>query len=282
VLVAVASLFSWRVMNSGPDIAALVTAAGLVLLLALEVYLLTVQPQKDWFDGRVLAESVKTLSWRYTVGAQPFPVAAAAAADNGSGGAEPDDRVGPANSDAHERATRKAFTDELHRILLDMNPGPPPPNRQAAVPQRLATLRTASLDDRREVYLRDRIQDQLVWYKGKARFNRSWARRLRLLAILLEVGGIGMAGLRAFNVIHLDLASLAATAIAVIAAWTGVKQYDALERAYNLAAHDLTLVDDRLRNVDTEKDWALEVADAEESISREHTMWRASRSHTTL
>jgi len=51
-----------------------------------------------------------------------------------------------------------------------------------------------------------------------------------------------------------------------------------LGRAYAFAGNELSLARARLVGVTTQADWAREAADAEEAISREHTMWRASRS----
>ncbi|MEU1012302.1 hypothetical protein [Streptomyces sp. NPDC005890] len=59
-------------------------------------------------------------------------------------------------------------------------------------------------------------------------------------------------------------------------AWFAVRQYETLGRAYTFAATELSIIHGRLSQAD-EDGWAQEEADAEEAISREHTMWRASR-----
>ena len=51
---------------------------GLVLLVAFaaaaaaEFILLRAQPERDWYSGRAVAESVKTLAWRFAVQGEPF------------------------------------------------------------------------------------------------------------------------------------------------------------------------------------------------------------------
>jgi hypothetical protein len=67
-----------------------------------------------------------------------------------------------------------------------------------------------------------------------------------------------------------------AAALAAGSAWFAVRQYETLGRAYVFAATELSVIHQRLL-LAGEDSWAQEVADAEEAISREHTMWRASR-----
>lgn len=74
----------------------------------------------------------------------------------------------------------------------------------------------------------------------------------------------------------MDLAGLMAAIIAAGGAWVGVKQFAPLAAAYSIAAMELAIQADKLKNI-PESDWPVVAADAEEAISREHTMWIASR-----
>jgi hypothetical protein len=33
-----------------------------------------IKPEQNWYEGRAAAESAHTLGWKYSVGANPFPV----------------------------------------------------------------------------------------------------------------------------------------------------------------------------------------------------------------
>lgn len=79
-----------------------------------------------------------------------------------------------------------------------------------------------------------------------------------------------------------DLLGIASGAAASIAAWTGLRQYRSLAVAYALTAHELRLVRDSLPHAEDEARWAQVVSDAEQAISREHTLWRARRSPVQL
>ncbi|WP_460702728.1 SLATT domain-containing protein [Luteococcus sediminum] len=91
-----------------------------------------------------------------------------------------------------------------------------------------------------------------------------------------EVIALVLAALRVFGGWDVDLAGLMAAIIAAGGAWVAVKQFSPLAAAYSMAAMELTIQADKLRTI-PEHDWPLVAADAEEAISREHTMWLASR-----
>jgi hypothetical protein len=56
----------------GFDLWALLGMVGFAIALVAELVLLVQEPERDWYAGRALAESAKTLAWRYAVGASPF------------------------------------------------------------------------------------------------------------------------------------------------------------------------------------------------------------------
>ena len=74
---AVLGGMSWRVTADGVDIAGVLAACAFFLAMMSEIYLLTVKPEKAWYEGRAAAESVKTLSWRYAVGGAPLSITVA-------------------------------------------------------------------------------------------------------------------------------------------------------------------------------------------------------------
>src|SRR5690606_41156173 len=85
--------------------------------------------------------------------------------------------------------------------------------------------------------------------------------------------------LRLLDLFTFDLAGILAAVLGAGSAWLAVRQYETLSRAYTFAATELSVIHERLAHAD-EESWAGEVADAEEAISREHTMWR-SEEHTS-
>ena len=79
------------------------------------------------------------------------------------------------------------------------------------------------------------------------------------------------------GLIEFDVLGVCATLAAAIGAWLEMGQHESLARAYAIAAHELAAIRDLVPWQETEEDWAQFVGSAEEAVSREHTMWRASR-----
>ena len=77
-----------------------------------------------------------------------------------------------------------------------------------------------------------------------------------------------------------SVAGLAATLIGCASAWVAVKQYSTHASAYSVTATELALLAPKVE-VATEDAWDQVVDDAEEAISREHTLWLASRTGKT-
>ncbi|MET9386463.1 DUF4231 domain-containing protein [Streptomyces sp. NPDC002928] len=252
VAAAAFAAFSVRVGDRW-DLAALVVACAFIATLMVEFWLLTRNPERDWYDGRAFAESIKTLSWRYSVGAAPFI------------------------STCPDAEAERQFIQEVRKLINEAPADSIVISDPVRVTERMRTLRKMDLALRKHAYLESRIQDQLKWYSGKAKFNSSRARAWRLALISIEGVGIIVALLKAGGVINFDLPGVLAALLGAGSAWFAVRQYEALARAYKFAANDLSMVYTRLQNVADEDVWARESADAEEAISREHTMWRASR-----
>ena len=97
--------------------------------------------------------------------------------------------------------------------------------------------------------------------------------------MMLTAEGLGLLGgaLKATGVVNIDLLGVFSAIAAAIGAWLQLKQHRTLAAAYNVTARELrqvaTLVDDTM----SPDDWANFVDQAEDAISREHTMWVASR-----
>lgn len=231
--------------------AALALTAFIAALLT-EVHLLRDKPEERWYNGRALAESVKTLAWRYMAGAAPFP---------------------PSRSDDE---ARDVLLTRIHDLTTEANlPGLT--FGQAQVTDRMREVRALDFADRKSVYLALRVADQEGWYNAKARLNKQNSGKWRSILILFEVLGVATSTVSLLDLVDVDASSVVAAAIAAAGAWLEVKQYDNLSSAYSLTATELGFVRMTGENVTTEADWSRYVVSAEQAISREHTMWLARR-----
>jgi len=215
------------------------------------VIIFAIRPEQSWYEGRAAAESAKTLTWRYAVAGDPFPPA---------GG----------NVDGAFRAQLAAVTRDLTVILIPETGG------GDQITHSMRALRAADFAERRAAYLAGRIEEQCSWYAGKAQQASRRNNLFLLLTIMLEFVGVVAAVLRIAEVISFDLLGILAAAAGGIASWAQTRQWGSLARAYAIAANELSTIGGQAREV-TEDDWPRFVDEAEEAISREHTLWRSSR-----
>ncbi|WP_425860720.1 DUF4231 domain-containing protein [Arthrobacter sp. TWP1-1] len=250
VLAALGGIFALQ--DGGIGLAPWVVLIGFVLALVSEIASWVFQPEKNWYDGRAVAESAKTLAWRYAVGADPFPASMARAV-----------------AEDLFRERMSSVADQVSdRIVFE--------SAHAVITPRMDELRQSSFEDRRVVYVEGRTLDQHRWYSRKARENRHRANIWRFLLIVAEVAAVSLAIGQVFGAWDVDLAGLLAAVIGAGTAWVAVKQFSPLASAYSVATKELALQEVKLRTV-SEELWPLMAADAEEAISREHTTWVASR-----
>jgi len=77
--------------------------------------------------------------------------------------------------------------------------------------------------------------------------------------------------------IQIDILPVVAAVVAGATAYVQTKQHEALASAYTVANLELADIAELLPAVADEKHWARFVDEAENAISREHTMWKARR-----
>src|SRR5262249_24963451 len=73
------------------------------------------------------------------------------------------------------------------------------------------------------------------------------------------------------------LAALFSLLATTFIAWLQVKRHQELAQSYNLATQELGIIAINAAHIHTDEELSKFVADAENAISREHTMWVARR-----
>ncbi|WP_433555794.1 DUF4231 domain-containing protein [Pseudonocardia xinjiangensis] len=255
LLVAAAVSGALTLMNHRAiDFAAVGTVVALLGSAVVELWLLKDRPERTWYDGRALAESAKTTAWRFAVAGAPFGAALDA------------------------RTAERLLADQLMALLRDAPSSSIGLTSGMAITTPMRTLRASDLEHRRATYVRERIDDQISWYATKARQNERHGSYWRIALLTVEATGVVAALFRATGHIRFDLAGIVAAVAAAFVAWLSLKQHESLARAYAFAANELAIASTRLHTAHDETGWSTEVDNAEQAISREHTMWRASRS----
>ena len=254
VVAAVFGLITWR--RGRADLAAVVAGAAFFAALLAEVYLLRRRPDRLWYDGRAAAESAKTLTWRYLVGGNPFGL-----------------------TEVSEEEAERLLLHRFRQIAAELRGAHLVPISDAAdqIGPALRRVRSLPLEERRALYRNGRIDAQHAWYRGKARWNERRATQWSLVLTGLEALGLGGAVLKAMGTFGFDLLGLASALVGAGAAWVQTKQHQNLASAYEVASQELAVIGAHGDWASDEPAWAHFVDQAEEAISREHTLWRASR-----
>lgn len=245
-------------LATGTVITWVYTTMAIVLALGLLVLWITRSRQDDkaWFDCRAIAESVKTATWRFMMSAPPFQ---------------------------NTESLDQRFISEL-REIRETRPdcqkylAGEAATSAPAITDFMRQVRTFSFEDRKRIYVEQRLCDQKSWYSHKAGLNaRAGARwfwrtaGLQGIAVVVAViqavtGGLG-----------LNIVPVLITCTAAVAAWNQMKRHDELTKTYALASQELGELEAIASSLAAESDFPQLVEQAEEAISREHTMWCARR-----
>ncbi|MCQ8783304.1 DUF4231 domain-containing protein [Mangrovibrevibacter kandeliae] len=252
-LLLAASLLSLSVFSS--SIVYAIATAVLGLSAAVLLTRSISKPEQDWYKCRALAESVKTLTWRYSMCAFPF-------------------------GEDNEAKARNEFKENLERTFES--------NKEAAaridaywsaesqITDEMRRLRSLPLPERKAFYHQHRVNDQRIWYSRKAAWNRTMSRRWVIASV---VSYIAAAGFSVARILHpqislwpIDPLIVAATSIV---GWIQIKKFNELAVAYSVTSQEIGMINIILEHSEDVSTFSDFVNEAETAFSREHTLWIA-------
>lgn len=230
----------------------LIVGVFLTLAISLKNY------EDTWYGGRAMAESIKTLAWKYMARAHPF---------------DPTDNI---------RQADRTFSQHLREILSHVEQLAVPVGGDVAAEQQVTDtmreVRGLSLPERKEIYRDDRIREQRVWYSKKSSQNETAERRLFCTVLLAQLLAVAAGILSTLSPsVSFGIVGVFSAAAAALIAWLQVQRHQELAQAYGIAAQELGVVSSELRHIESDDQFASFVADSEAAISREHTLWAARR-----
>ena len=231
----------------------------LAVLVMLFIYKVVKKKDQDWYRCRALAESIKTLTWRFTMRSHPFDDAKSI-----------DAPISRFREQLH--STLKANEHIARNLIVTDEPH---------ITDSMIALRRQSLEERISHYAKFRIDEQRTWYSKKSKHNKNaiqlWSIMIVAVYILafLSLYAVEM-GTRHLFLIFDPLIIIATSGIG----WMQMKRHGELIASYNLAAHEIGIIGDRSDAVDSEERFSEFVNEAELAFSREHTQWVARRDIT--
>jgi hypothetical protein len=232
-------------------------ATAFVLVLSVAVLLVRSiwKPEQHWYRARALSESVKTLAWRYSMGAHPFDHKSTA--KNRLELKESLSRLVTLNAETVERLTSDAAADE--QVTAEMD-------RLCALP----------LVERLAYYQQHRVQEQRRWYKNKSAENKKIALRWVVASVIGYVLAIALSLTR---IAAPDWEFWPIEPLIVIAGsilgWVQIKKFNELAASYGVTAQEIGMIKITLQNDISLKNFSDFVNEAESAFSREHTSWLA-------
>lgn len=253
VLLVVAASISYYSPNSkgGTYFSAFLFLVTLGILIGLRVK----RPDDTWYNGRAVAESVKTRAWRWMMRAEPY---------------FDGERI---------EVVKKLFVNDLKEILRQntsiAHALGSDEHLEGPISNKMAEVRAMPVKDRLAVYVMDRVKDQHVWYSKKSVFNRKRAKCWFWVSVTLHLVAIAMLLARVQDpTLNLPI-EVVATAAGAVITWLQAKKHNELASSYSLAAHEIVLIKGESVDIHTESDLSDYVVNAEAAFSREHTQWVA-------
>ncbi len=234
-------------------LAALIFAGTLFL----SIFLVVKRYDKTWYNARAVAESVKTVTWRYMMRAEPY-------------------------NDPNDAVARSTFINTLKLILEQNTQLAHAFTGDAAtiypIPETITDNRSFPLTTRIKIYIDSRIDNQRLWYIRKASNGKRRALIWFILMCSAQAGALICVLVRiakpTWSYLPVDVFIVLAGASLT---WMQTRKYQDIIAAYSLTAHEISLMRSQISDSMTEDDFSDFVNDAENAFSREHTQWQARR-----
>jgi len=224
----------------------------LLVSLAMSIYLATARPERVWYNGRAVAESVKTSTWRYMMKAEPF-----------------DQDIGA--DQFFTMRLKEIFDQNLNFAkLLTRFSG------DSQITVAMQNIRLLALEERKKFYENQRVSEQQIWYSKKAQQNKKKANKFFI--ILCSFNGAALI-CAIFKIKYPETSFWPTDAFVTCAAaaisWIQAKRFQEHSASYALASYEIGFIKEQLVIINSENGFSLFVGDAENAFSREHTQWSA-------
>lgn len=254
LIIAAYVSFQWPENVYGAIASALLFLTTLGILIFLRVK----RPDDQWYNGRAVAESVKTRTWRWCMRAVPY-----------------------SDTDNNEIVSKEFISDLKAILKQNRNLSevlPPTDGIQEPISETMKKIRGLDVESRLEIYKKQRIDNQAKWYSLKSQFNKRRASQWFWVSVVLHVIAIFLLIYRVKDPsISLPIEVIATGAGAVLT-WLQAKKHNELTSSYALTAHEIMLIKGEALSVKNESDLSEFVFNSETAFSREHTQWAARKS----
>ncbi len=230
----------------------------LIISLILTIILKTKKYEDVWYQGRALAESCKTLTWRFVCCSEYF------------------------ENTIDITEVKKRFIERIKELSKEFKDLSKSINSKTLnlpiITDKMLEIRNLSLADRKKYYIQNRIEDQKNWYENKAEYNLQKYNFWFWIIIVSQLASIISIVILIKNPnFNWNFVGLFTTVSASVISWLQLKQHQELKQAYTTATQELNLIVTLSEQAKTEDSFSKFVLDSENAVSREHTLWLAQR-----
>jgi len=239
------------------------TSTVLILISAiLSTLMLVLKFEKGWYEGRAVAESIKTLCWKFMTGARPFSI------------------------DLNETNAQNLLIENFKKVIGHRKDfftliGSDFAEKEQ-LPVELLNIRKLSKEQRIGIYKTQRLEKQKKWYTDKTSENKKWTKISFAIIIIAQIFAVISLILKIKFEFEFSIAPILVTISTAFIAWLQLRRYQELSQSYLITATELSLIKSKINQIETESDFSEFVDDSETAISREHTLWLARRDNIEL
>jgi SMODS and SLOG-associating 2TM effector domain 3/SMODS and SLOG-associating 2TM effector domain 1 len=208
---------------------------------------------KNWFESRSVAETTKSLMWRYMMRAPPY---------DGEDG---------------DRRFLASLRDTLHTHEITLEHAPSKIDARQITPY-MRLIRSLPASERKQIYLRLRVNDQLHYYSSKAVRDARFGKRWRITGFIFRAATFVFAVARFWLDESGILVGLFVNLTVVVASWAQLLKYENLAKGYAQVSRSLRRLHLELNHAQDEHAFERVVLETEGVISHEETVWVLKRS----
>lgn len=236
----------------------ILTGISLLLGLILTIILKSKKYEDIWYQGRALAESCKTITWRFSMCSEYF-----------------ESNISPEEVKERFITRIKEIANEFSNLSGSLNAKI---LNKEIITDKMLELRNLSVKEKKEYYIEQRIENQKKWYAEKAEWNKNksnfW---FSLIIVSQAVALISIVFLIKNPDNNWNLVGLLTTIASSAISWLQIKQHQELKQAYTTATEELNFIKELSYKVTNDEQLSEFILDSENAISREHTLWIAQR-----
>ena len=173
ILVGVIAAVTWDQVSTLRIAGGVLLITFLVLSISLTAIIHEKRFEETWFGARALAESIKAETWNFTMKLKPYG-----------------NMLNDNEAENHFLERLREIFREHHTISSTLQPHL---HEGEQITQRMKQVRIEAFDNRKEIYVQNRIRDQMIWYSSKAGLNKKRASQWLIITWTFELLAVAFA-----------------------------------------------------------------------------------------